>query len=658
MNEHDINSNRLTGKRYINWARCSTDSQAETSIPDQLRLLTAFADRAGMIHVDNVVLDGVTGSVPGARDDVADLVRRKLERDDFDVVLLQDMSRLTRSGYEHAAKIEYDLRAVGVEVVFAAEQLPQGDFAPVVKSVGFVAAQQFAKSVSFNIARGQMSALLRGSMPYCSTPPYGVDRLITTDAGEPLFVLRDLADGSQEKRSADGTVVLQVTPPSGVKGRSNRYRRQANERVVLVMGDPRAVQVVRDIYRWHHRDGWGRHRIASELNGTKVAAPRGGTWTTALVASVLRNSIYLGASVANRTTRAIYHTRSPDAPARSQLDARELLVRKAPRSRVRDASEWVVQEHAGLKDYLDEDVRELAAAEQARYWTSRSRRTPPPISRDRHLDSPYVLSQLLKEKGTGLRLSGRTTGPKGRKIRYYAVTRAVTTPSAGITSTLVRAEPLERAVLEQVRAVVADYPALRQVIREQLEAESARTRADGDELPRLEARREELARKLEWVIDHLGTLGETLAAEKVEEVRRELATLDVRIGAARTARTARASAAPDDLNARAEAIAKSVVKLAADLGSLPTVAVRRLLEAVVERLEIDLHTMAVELDVHLPPWAVQAAVHGGALCLEGNPLWRTANEAQRVSGLKIGEVDCQGQRKPTRFDCCRRRKAA
>ena len=29
-------------------------------------------------------------------------------------------------------------------------------------------------------------------MPYCSTPPYGVDRLIISDKAEPLFILRNL----------------------------------------------------------------------------------------------------------------------------------------------------------------------------------------------------------------------------------------------------------------------------------------------------------------------------------------------------------------------------------------------------------------------------------------------------------------------------------
>lgn len=42
----------LNGKRYINLVRCSTDGQKDTNIPAQLALLTAFAAKHGMIHVD------------------------------------------------------------------------------------------------------------------------------------------------------------------------------------------------------------------------------------------------------------------------------------------------------------------------------------------------------------------------------------------------------------------------------------------------------------------------------------------------------------------------------------------------------------------------------------------------------------------------------
>ncbi len=67
----------LQGKRYISLLRCSTHGQADTSIVDQRRVLEALARDRGLVHVDDVVLGGVSGSLPGARDDIPQLIWRK-----------------------------------------------------------------------------------------------------------------------------------------------------------------------------------------------------------------------------------------------------------------------------------------------------------------------------------------------------------------------------------------------------------------------------------------------------------------------------------------------------------------------------------------------------------------------------------------------------
>src|SRR5262249_22095795 len=123
----------LKGRKYLCLVRCSTSEQADTSIPDQLNLLNAFAAEHQMIHIDDVILDGVTGSIPGARTDIEQIIRRKQERDDFDVLLVQDMSRFTRGGAEHGMKLEFDLNAAGVEIVFVSDNLPDGDHAGIIK---------------------------------------------------------------------------------------------------------------------------------------------------------------------------------------------------------------------------------------------------------------------------------------------------------------------------------------------------------------------------------------------------------------------------------------------------------------------------------------------------------------------------------------------
>ena len=115
----------LQGKRYISLVRCSTASQADTSIEDQLVVVDAFAREHEMVHVGDVMLEGVSGSIPGNRSDIDQLIARKRDRNGFDVLLVQDTTRLTRGGPKHGAKIEFDLESAGIEVVFVTDNLPE-----------------------------------------------------------------------------------------------------------------------------------------------------------------------------------------------------------------------------------------------------------------------------------------------------------------------------------------------------------------------------------------------------------------------------------------------------------------------------------------------------------------------------------------------------
>ncbi len=127
----------LHGKRYIALARCSSAAQSDTSIAAQNALVEAFGREHGMICVDTVELAGVTGSVPGVRTDIDQLIQRKKEQDDFDVVLLQDATRFTRSGPAHGLKLLYDLRAAELEVVFLKDDLPDNDLGDVMRGLQF-----------------------------------------------------------------------------------------------------------------------------------------------------------------------------------------------------------------------------------------------------------------------------------------------------------------------------------------------------------------------------------------------------------------------------------------------------------------------------------------------------------------------------------------
>ena len=83
-----MNKKDLEGKRYICLARASDDTEGTTSTEAQLATLNAQVQPLGMLFVDNIALNGVTGSLPGRREDLRALLERKKRKNDFDVLVV------------------------------------------------------------------------------------------------------------------------------------------------------------------------------------------------------------------------------------------------------------------------------------------------------------------------------------------------------------------------------------------------------------------------------------------------------------------------------------------------------------------------------------------------------------------------------------------
>ena len=632
----------LRGRRYLCLVRCSTAQQTDTSIPDQLKLLRAFGDEHDLVHVDDVVLDGVSGSVPGARTDINDIIRRKSARDDFDVLLVQDMSRFTRGGAEHGMKLEYDLNAAGIDVIFVADHLPEGDHSGILKSVGFYAARQYAKSLSFATTRGSMSSLEQGRTAHCMRVPYGVDRLYISRDGKPLHVIRNLADGTQVKLHPDTGAVLTTYVAETGQGKSSHYRMQANERVVLIPGAPERIEVVRRMFRRRLIDGWGGFRIAKELNETGSPSGNGRPWCVSSVNHILRNPVYTGTGIANRYTSAIYNVRAKNAPKPSLVDRKALAMRGKPAASIRPNADWVEVEYPALKNLLG-DLRNLAVAWQSsEIGKSAAGRTPKPANKDRHVNSPYVLKGIVRSKQGNHALTGRTVGRPGNKLRYYAVHRGFTVPKTDKTlRRLIPAEPLERAVIEIVRGVLASAPDLRAKIIRSIEHQRRKLSGDAGDIKKLDAERINITAQIELVIESLGTLGRAAAKSKLQHLEARLADLTHRIGRAE----ATAPATNEDANEIAENVINRLASIGQRLDGLPRQALRGLLQSLIGKLEVDMETRAVVIELALPDWSQISGFGGNAtMCLENSSVRKSDHEAHLALGLRIAVFHCRSSR--------------
>jgi DNA invertase Pin-like site-specific DNA recombinase len=640
------NNNQYAGRKYLCLARCSTAQQADTSIPDQLKLLRAFGDEQGMHYIDSIILDGVSGSVPGARNDIEQIIQRKKTANDFDVLLVQDLSRFTRSGAEHGMKLEFDLNAAGIEVIFVADHLPEGDHSSIIKTVGFYAAQQFAKSLSFAITRGQMSSLEQGRIAHSFRPPYGIDRLMVSLDNKPLHVIRNLSDGTQQKLDPQTGAVLTTFETERGSHRASHYRMQSNEKVVLISGDPQRVEAVCHMFRRRLIDGWGAFRIALELDQMGIRSLNGKPWTKTSIHGILANPVYTGTGIANRYSKGIYNNRSKNAPKPSMTDRKSLAHRKRPKTQIRPREEWLEIEHPMLRDYLG-DLRDRAIAWQkvqlAKQDASRSKA---PASKDRHVDSSYFLKGILKSRD-GHPLTGRTLGPKAR---YYGISRGSHAPQADKTMRrLIPADALERAVLEMVRDILLSTSDLKDRLVRQIESQRKQIDADANDLPKLEAQREKLSQQIEFVIDSLGSLGRDAAKAKLQQLESKLSAIVEMIEQARPTQKKEARSA----ESIAEEMIAKLTQIAETMKTLPPPMLRSLLMNLIVRLEVDMATKAIRLELAIPSWA-----DADVICLEDRYLQKPVHEAWTQIPLESAECRYRQVRRIPCFDCRRIRTAA
>ncbi len=117
----------LRGKRYLAYARCAAADESAPKLEAQIRLIRQFGDRLNMRCAGEVRLAGVGGWFPALRPDLRALLARKRERDDFDVLMMVDFARLTRTGVEEGMAIRSEFANSGVQIVLLSEADPSGE---------------------------------------------------------------------------------------------------------------------------------------------------------------------------------------------------------------------------------------------------------------------------------------------------------------------------------------------------------------------------------------------------------------------------------------------------------------------------------------------------------------------------------------------------
>lgn len=421
------------------YARYSTDKQREASITDQHRDCARLAERHGfrvIAEFSDAAISGGTATRPG--------YQRMLEaarRGEFDVIVAEDTSRLWRNMAEQSPRIA-ELTDLGIAVV-------THDLDTRIETAGMLGAVLGASSEAYRREIGRRTR--RG------------------------------LEGRARAKKATG-------------GRAYGYDTVDGD---LVIREDRAA-IVREIFA-RFADGDSLRTIAADLNARGVPSaastwnrkqrPADGRWRVSGLHSMLRNEIYIGRQIWNRS-RWI----------RSAADS-------SKRRRVENpSSQWVVHERPELA-IVDRQTWERV---QRRHHEHAELFRPGPGGKPR-----YLLSGLLRCAACG----GAYVIVAHNPVRYGCSTNRQAGESVCDNDRRVGRDVAEQRILEYVadrmlsaEAIEAAIRAVRQMARAEAEAQ-----AQTSDLSRLES---ELA-ELERLRDSGAVSGEILAPA-LERAHRQL----------------------------------------------------------------------------------------------------------------------------------------
>jgi hypothetical protein len=636
---------------YVGLSRVSDTSDEQNSDRAQLEYLKTWADERLMLHVRDYGEDELSGSLPGNRTDWAAILRDADTFGDFKYVLSQRIDRATRGGADHLFWLEFELKKRGIRVLYPGDGLPDGvPFQNTLRAAKADAAQETAMSTSQRTAQGEQYALEGRRMSPHSRTPFGCYRLFCRADGTPLYVIVDKRDGRQEKRSWPGLTLIDTYGTIG-GGRVGHHRKQKSDLVFLVVGDAYERETVILIFVWYYVDGWSTGRIANELNRLGRPAPLGGRWEGGQVDSIRLNEDYTGRGIANRKSSARYNRRHHAAPLPVELDDKVITTAARITPITRPEDHWFEGSEPHLLDFLkDEQLRQVAEAKQRRYWKRRLDPTWTPKNKKKRAHGPYILWPLLVAKQDGRPLVGSSSGSPDKPVRVYRHPRG-RSEAGTIFGRTFNAEALERAVLEVLGDILADWPELQPRLLAHAQQQIA---AAGQHPELLRAKQEQRQAVRDQLLLYARQLTPKTQADLADEITRLEAQrdgLDAEIEMLGKQRVA-ADVNPHEVVA---AMKDRLSRLADEVSTLAPLALCDVLAALTGTLGADMETKAVDFAFRLPGWMLTSDSKTGlaALCASTSSESSTGTGTQRDPALfvPLGFGSCRFTRHQRSVSC-------
>jgi site-specific DNA recombinase len=454
------------------YARVSSDQQAERhTIDSQLSELKARVSRDGHPVHDDMLF--VDNGHSGAS-----LTRPALERlrdlvalAGVDTLYVHAPDRLARS-YAHQALLLEEFARAGTELVFL--NRPIGDTPEdnlLLQLQGMFAEYERAKMLERS-RRGKRHLARAGAVSVLSRAPFGY-RYVSREAG------------------------------AGVA----RYD----------IDEDRA-EVVRRIFRWVALERLTLAAVCRRLLAAGIPSPAGNThWSRAMIHATLLNPAYAGRAVYGRRRCAPWQ--APLHPPRGHDGPPKRPYRQVPASPDRHITvpvPAIVDEalFAGAAEQLEENRRR---------------------SRERLAGVRYLLRGLLVCRKCGYGFTGHHHRGRWRYYRCCGTDRGRFHGQFRCDARLVAVEPLDAAVWDEVRRLLADPARVLEEYQRRLTA--AQTRPRGLELDAVERRIDKLRRGVDRLIDCYaeGLIDKAELEPRLVELRRRIAGLEAEAAALKEA---------------------------------------------------------------------------------------------------------------------------
>jgi DNA invertase Pin-like site-specific DNA recombinase len=535
----------------------------ERSIPDQQAYVAKWAAERGYTILRWFTDDAISGTSTKGREAFERLIREAENSRDFDAILCYDISRFSRGGTNETGYYLYRLQQAGVQVVFCADGIPDGEEGELLQGVKSWQARQYSVKLSRDCIRGQHSTVTVRHSAMGGRAPYGYDRQYLASDGQVLKTVRTLPDGRREESGSDGKHVRYVAANVPLA------RKMKSDIVRLVPGDPEQIKVVRMIFAMCVR-GLGFRSIVIELNRLGIPGPMDGGWGHMGIKEILHNPCYCGHLVWNRRTFGKLHGVAADGTAR----------RKTTKESTRNpVDRWIVVRdvHAPL---VSEEIFNKAQEEMARRRALKGGHTRP--------TQRYLLSGLLKCTHCGMNYWGSLLTRRNKtKVPYYVDAGYRAKGLAACRSTSIATTPLDQWVLDKLRQVVlGDQEGTRAAIDRFVKALMASQTLAG---PNMDAVEKEIAAISKRIKSLLGMLTDTELGDLVElkatlvELKQKKQALEAKKAGQTTTKGERL----DEATLRKWAVENLRLLGTVVDGKLPTLEMRRLVHAYVDRIEID-----------------------------------------------------------------------